>query len=92
MDFLGRFETLQTDFNSVCEKLGVPHTPVPHINKSKLRHGLRGLLEKIMPRTAPMRAAPMKNAAYYDEECQEIVRRLYRRDIELFGYSFNPNA
>ena len=37
VDYLGKFETLQADFNSVCEKLGVPHTPVPapsSINRS----------------------------------------------------------
>jgi hypothetical protein len=93
VDFLGRFETLQKDFNFVCEKLGVPPTPVPHVNKSKLRRGLRGFLDKIVSRTTPgIRATPMKNAAYYDEESIEIVSRMYRRDIELFGYSFNPDA
>jgi hypothetical protein len=87
VDFLGRFETLQADFNSVCEKLGVPHTPVPHVNKSKLRRGLRGFLRKILPRTAPEAlGTPFGNADYYDEECVEIVHRLYHRDVELFGY------
>ena len=93
VDFLGRFESLQADFNSVCEKLGVPHTPVPHVNKSKLRRGLRGLLQKILSRTAPgTQTAPPSNADYYDEESVEIVSRLYRRDIELFGYTFKKDA
>ena len=93
VDFLGRFETLQADFNSVCEKLGVPHTPVPHVNKSKWRRGLRGLLQKILSRTAPgTQTAPPSNADYYDDESVEIVSRLYRRDIELFGYTFKKDA
>ena len=93
VDFLGRFETLQADFNLVCEKLGVPHTPVPHVNKSRLRRGLRGFLQKVLARTAPgTLPSPLKNAEYYDEESVEIVSRLYRRDIELFGYSFTAGA
>jgi hypothetical protein len=84
---------LQADFNSVCEKLGVPHTPVPHINKSKLHRGLRGLLQKVWSRTSSgTQPTPLRNAEYYDDESVEIVSRLYRRDIELFGYSFTPNA
>lgn len=31
-------------------------------------------------------------SAHYDEETREIVRRVYARDIELFGYSFEVGA
>ena len=89
VDFLGRFETLQADFNFVCEHLGIAHTPVPHVNKSKLRRGLVGFLHKLLSGGGRKTiATPLRNADYYDEECVEAVRRLYRRDIELFGYRF----
>lgn len=26
--------------------------------------------------------------SYYDEETREIVRRVYRKDIKIFGYDF----
>jgi len=36
MDFIGRFERLQIDFNHVCQKIDIPLTEVPHVNKAEI--------------------------------------------------------
>lgn len=35
VDYVGRFETLEADFNQVCQKIGLPDLTLPHANQTK---------------------------------------------------------
>jgi len=70
LDFIGRFETLQRDFQKVCDDLNIPRFELPHVLKGSGEEHVR----------------------HYDEEAIDIISRVYSEEIELFEYSFQPDA
>ena len=70
MDFVGRVECMQDDFDAICDRLGLQQTSLGKANTSE-----RGDYRQ-----------------YYDDELVEMVGRLYRRDLELFGYPADPRS
>ena len=94
VDYVGRFENLQADFNKVCEWIGIGATELPYVNKSEKKpaksiSALSKVMKVVSPAETTSTAAPECYQDYYDDESRDLVAELYKRDIELFGYSFD---
>lgn len=83
VDFVGRFENLQADFDTVCEKLGIPAERLSRRNSSNA-------LENSVSQTtfATANANSSHYSSFYDEETRAFVAQYYAADIERFGYQF----
>ena len=87
VDFVGRFETLQQDFDKVCERLGIVDSRLPHRNRSdKKSRDLKRKLRNFLFMNGENRFQNM--AEFYDDETREAVTEYYRKDIDTFGYEF----
>lgn len=75
IDFIGRFENLQQDFDIVCEKVGIPQQQLAHKNSSNWTYKSKNIKTK-------------HYTEYYDDETRQIVAKKYAKDIEYFGYKF----
>ncbi len=96
MDFVGRFESLQSDFDKVCHQINLGNIVLPHINKSShdlksMNVNVKRLLKHFIWKYYSKWKFPRhKNfQEYYDSETKEIVFELYRKDIDIFEYTFN---
>lgn len=69
-DVVGRVEQMQSSFDAICDRIGVPLAVLDKVNSSE--------------------HATFRD--YYDQELIEGVADYYRRDLELFGYSFEEAA
>ena len=87
VDFVGKFENLQRDFDYVCQQLGLAESRLLHINSSdkksrELRRKARNLLYR------NKEGGLRKYIDFYDNETREYVAALYQADIKNFNYSF----
>lgn len=98
VDFLGRFERLNSDFKQVCVEIGLPPIDLPHVNLSvpraktaqnRPKRSVRGELKKIWRgRSTEDFPTFSRYQDYYDARTRDLVAELYQRDIERFDYQF----
>jgi len=87
VDFVGRFETLQQDFDKVCQWLGFEDSKLPHRNPSNKKS--RNLKRKVRNALFLNGEDRKKHwTEFYDQRTLDAVSRLYEKDIEAFGYRF----
>jgi len=84
MDFVGRFENFEHDWNVVVSNLGVAH---------KEQRGIWDKYGKFIPIeiTSLLHKRPSEHKAYwkyYDDESIEIVRQRHEDDVNFFDYKF----
>jgi len=103
VDYIGRFESLQDHFNSICDKLDLKHNSLTHFNKSnpsqyiKLNFSTPAVYKNMLRNVArylykdKIKRNLRKNYRdYYDQETIEYVNELYRIDVNYFNYHFSP--
>ena len=97
VDFVGRYETLQADFDRLCARIGLPPTPLPRVNRSledqrpmSFRELRKRLRRAVHSREREHTFAHYRE--YYDDESREFVGQLFRKDVEAFNYSFDGGA
>ena len=87
VDFVGKFEHLQDDFDRVCEYLGFEDSALPHVNSSdKKSRELRRKVRNLFYRNGESNLRDYTE--FYDAESRDFVTEMYRADIENFAYSF----
>jgi len=77
IDFIGRFENFQDDFNLVCDAIGIPARKVPH------RRPRGNKWDKFA-----MRRPKKHYSEHYSEESMNIVGTRFKDFIKKFNYKF----
>ncbi|MBE0369288.1 sulfotransferase family protein [Pseudoalteromonas aurantia] len=80
VDFIGKFENIQHDFNIVAKKVFGKSIALPYRNKTKNS----SLISKLFNRDT---AKPFQ--AYYTRETRHFVEQFYEKDIKEFNYHFD---
>lgn len=84
LDFIGRFENFQKDFDFVCKKIGRPATILPHENSVPITSGPNG--EKVFPKPKEIHYSKL-----YNQDSIDMVAEKFSKDIKLFNYEFNQS-
>ncbi|MCI5207272.1 MAG: hypothetical protein D3910_00405 [Candidatus Electrothrix sp. ATG2] len=94
VDYVGRFENLESDFRKVCHSLNLPELKIPHKNKSlslfRRDNNLYHVLKTIKDAASikQKRNTFSTYTEYYDDETIQWVAQVYKKDILTFGYEF----
>ncbi len=86
VDFVGKFEKLQEDFDHVCSKINVYESKLPHVNSSNNSVTIKEEIKKLM--SLKRQRELLHYTGYYDKDTLAVVNNIYAKDISTFGYVF----
>ncbi len=85
VDFIGKFESLQIDFNSVCQQLAIKPITLTHKNKTQQKKRILGKI----PWLQSFLHKSKDHREYYDNDTYDFVKDFYKEDIRNFDYCFD---
>lgn len=100
VDFIGKFENLEQDFEVIKSKVSHPLVDLPHINKPPRSHNwysrwnMRYIYEELKQRPGLIKHLYLFSPAnanyreYYTPTARKLVEKYYRLDIEKFDYQY----
>jgi hypothetical protein len=98
VDYIMRFETLQQDFDHVCDTIGKPRCILPHVNRgadkdfskqSRYRKLLRRVISRANSASTENKQSEKKHySEYFDEQTQQLFMDHFGKDVELFNYRY----
>jgi|TARA_Y100000310_G_C20538106_1_gene741884 hypothetical protein len=86
MDFIGRYETIEQDWNYISNKLYNQKLHLDIINHSTA-HAKALYGNRLFSRIYPGNSMPKNYISLYTPEMIKVVNEVYSKDFELFGYT-----
>lgn len=87
VDYIGRLENIQDEMDYVFDFLGLNRRTVPHLNESSKRR-FNELILLLVKFFECKNGWPVNYRDYYDDESLDIVSTIYKKDINVFDYTF----
>jgi len=87
VDFVGRFESLQGDFDFICKKLNIDVIKLGHKNKTQNNSWIIQIKNLFKLNDSKRK----HYSEYYDDDTFEFVEKYYQNDITNFNYKFERN-
>lgn len=92
IDFIGKFENLNSDFEKICEALNIEDSNLPHYNRTKTSVSFLKKLFRIFklikadPKAVNLFSFTNKKNSKITKKSRELVYELYREDYDNFNY------
>ena len=90
-DYLGRIETLSTDFQAIANRIGVKSN-LGWANRSQRAESKTNLASEVYADYTPAQLRQLPQypgyTEFYTPELLALVKQRYTEDVENFGYQF----